>query len=75
MIELTRFQFNDYQEFNQMVDDIDLYKEPIQAIYHENIFEAVYSTNQLLRKVDLLVTKPSELAFDFCLLGLSTLPK
>lgn len=32
-------------------------------ILHKNVFPAVYSTNLLLRQVDLLVTKPSELSF------------
>ena len=31
--------------------------------WHENIFEAVYCTNLLMRSCDVLVTKPSELAF------------
>ena len=35
----------------------------IHAFYHENIFEAVYCTNLLMRSCDVLVTKPSELAF------------
>lgn len=35
----------------------------IHAFYHSNIFEAVYTTNLLMRSTDLLVTKPSELAF------------
>ena len=35
----------------------------IHAFYHENIFEAVYCTNLLMRSADVLVTKPSELAF------------
>ncbi len=35
----------------------------IHAFCHENIFEAVYSTNLLMRSCDVLVTKPSELAF------------
>ena len=35
----------------------------IHAFYHENIFEAVYCTNILMRSCDVLVTKPSELAF------------
>ena len=30
---------------------------------HDNIFEAVYATNLLMRSCDVLVTKPSELAF------------
>ena len=35
----------------------------IHAFCHENIFEAVYCTNLLMRSADVLVTKPSELAF------------
>ena len=37
--------------------------EGIHGFWHENIFEAVYCTNLLMRSVDVLVTKPSELAF------------
>ncbi|MDE6740659.1 MAG: hypothetical protein K2K07_16375, partial [Lachnospiraceae bacterium] len=33
------------------------------AFWHMNIFEAVYCTNLLMRSCDVLVTKPSELAF------------
>ena len=33
------------------------------GFWHENIFEAVYCTNLLMRSCDVLVTKPSELAF------------
>lgn len=35
----------------------------IHAFWHENIFEAVYCTNLLMRSTDVLVTKPSELSF------------
>ncbi len=35
----------------------------IHGFWHPNIFEAVYSTNLLMRSADVLVTKPSELAF------------
>ena len=35
----------------------------IHGFWHRNIFEAVYCTNLLMRSVDVLVTKPSELAF------------
>lgn len=37
--------------------------EGIHGFYHKNIFEAVYCTNLLMRSADVLVTKPSELAF------------
>jgi len=35
----------------------------LHVFYHENIFHAVYSTNYLMRVVDVMITKPSELAF------------
>jgi len=35
----------------------------VHAFWHENIFEAVYCTNLLMRSCDVLATKPSELAF------------
>lgn len=35
----------------------------IHGFYHSDIFEAVYCTNLLMRASDVLVTKPSELAF------------
>ncbi len=35
----------------------------IHGFWHQNIFEAVYCTNILMRICDVLVTKPSELAF------------
>ena len=37
--------------------------EGVHAFWHPNIFEAVYCTNLLMRSCDVLVTKPSELAF------------
>ncbi len=35
----------------------------LHVFLHDNIFHAVYSTNYLMRVVDVLITKPSELAF------------
>lgn len=35
----------------------------VHAFWHEDIFEAVYCTNLLMRSCDVLATKPSELAF------------
>jgi len=35
----------------------------IHGFYHKDIFKAVYATNLLMRSCDVLVTKPSELAF------------
>jgi len=35
----------------------------IHVFFHRDIFQAVYSTNLLMRSADVLVTKPSELSF------------
>ena len=35
----------------------------LHVFLHDNTFHAVYSTNYLMRVVDVLITKPSELAF------------
>lgn len=35
----------------------------IHVFLHDNTFQAVYSTNYLMRVVDVMITKPSELAF------------
>ena len=62
-IKTTNF-FNKYDELREFVKEI---KEGdasgIYAIYNKDIFEAVYSTNFLMPVCDLLVTKPSELAY------------
>jgi hypothetical protein len=56
--------FDDYKKFKDFVSSIDSSKlKGIYSIYHKDIFEAVYSTNLLMRYSDLLITKPSELAF------------
>lgn len=60
---LTREHHDNYSGLLQLVEDMEGYKEPIQGIYHKDIFQAVYSSNLLMRVTDLLVTKPSELAF------------
>lgn len=49
------------KEFAQDALDGDV--TGVHAFYHANIFEAVYCTNLLMRSCDVLVTKPSELAF------------
>lgn len=62
-IETNRF-FNSYKDFKKFVASI---KEGdcsgIYAICNDNIFEAVYSTNLLMPVSDILITKPSELAY------------
>ncbi len=56
--------FNEYDRLKAFSEAMD--KEiidGIHCIYNQNIFEAVYSTNLLMRHCDLMVTKPSELTF------------
>ena len=60
----TRTHFNDWDETRRFCEDaIDGDVEGIHVFCHDNIFEAVYATNLLIRSCDVLVTKPSELAF------------
>jgi hypothetical protein len=56
--------FNDWERTqvfaNQaFIEDV----KGIHVFYNEDIFAAVYSSNLLMRSADILVTKPSELAF------------
>ena len=56
--------FNQYDELKKFVNEIkEGDAEGIYAICNNNIFEAVYSTNLLMPVTDLLITKPSELAY------------
>lgn len=56
--------FDNWQETNTFCEEALTGKVTgIHGFYHENIFEAVYCTNLLMRSCDVLVTKPSELAF------------
>ena len=62
--ETTKTFFNEYdklQEFNDNIKSNDCFG--IYSIFNENKFEAVYATNILMRNSDILVTKPSELAY------------
>jgi len=61
--QLTTKLFDSYNDFLKAVEDVDHLDQGIYAIYHQNIFEAVYSTNLLMRSMDLIATKPSELAY------------
>ena len=56
--------FNDWEETRAFAEKM-LTEETdgVHAFWHQNIFEAVYCTNLLMRSCDVLVTKPSELAF------------
>ena len=56
--------FNDWQKTREFAEAVLTGPvEGVHAFWHENIFEAVYCTNLLMRSCDVLVTKPSELAF------------
>lgn len=66
MKELAEEHFNEWEKTKQfagkaLLDDTEV--TGIHGFWHENIFEAVYCTNLLMRSCDVLVTKPSELAF------------
>lgn len=60
----AKTHFNDWAETRKFCEDaVDGDVEGIHVFCHDNIFEAVYATNLLMRSCDVLVTKPSELAF------------
>lgn len=61
---LAEEHLNDWKETRSFAEEA-LTKDisGIHVFWHENIFEAVYCTNLLMRSCDVLVTKPSELAF------------
>ena len=62
-IDCKKF-FNDYAALKDYNEAIRHGKEEkIVAIFNDDIFKAVYSTNLLMPNCDLLVTKPSELAY------------
>jgi UDP-N-acetylglucosamine:LPS N-acetylglucosamine transferase len=55
--------FDDYSNYQSLVDNLGNATNGIYAIYHKDIYQAVYSTNLMMRHMDLLMTKPSELAY------------
>ena len=62
--DIAKTHFNDWTETRKFCDDaLEGDVEGIHLFCHENIFEAVYATNLLMRSCDVLVTKPSELSF------------
>ena len=61
---VSKEHFNDWDSMKQFAEEaITGDVTGVHAFWHENIFEAVYCTNLLMRSCDVLVTKPSELAF------------
>ena len=66
MKELSTEHFDNWKDTESFAGEaLDESKEitGIHGFWHKNIFEAVYCTNLLMRSADVLVTKPSELAF------------
>ena len=55
--------WKDTEDFCEKALDENCNVTGIHGFWHKNIFEAVYCTNLLMRSADVLVTKPSELAF------------
>jgi len=62
--QLAVIHFDNWAETGRFAEDaLTGEVEGIHGFYHANIFEAVYTANLLMRSTDVLVTKPSELAF------------
>ena len=61
---VSRTHFNDWEATQEFAENALTGRVVgVHAFSHENIFEAVYATNLLMRSADVLVTKPSELSF------------
>ena len=61
---ISEEHFNDWEETRDFAERMLREEtEGVHAFWHQNIFEAVYCTNLLMRSCDVLITKPSELAF------------
>jgi len=61
--DLLRTHFT-WEDTRRYADEIrESAAEGLHVFLHDNTFHAVYATNYLMRVVDVLVTKPSELAF------------
>ena len=64
MRELSTEHFDNWQQTQEFAEAALTGKvEGIHGFWHADIFQAVYCTNLLMRSCDVLVTKPSELAF------------
>ena len=57
----THFTWTDTRAFADKIRSQSV--TGLHVFLHDNTFHAVYSTNYLMRVIDILVTKPSELAF------------
>ena len=61
---LSTVRFDQWEQTRAFAEEaIEGTVEGVHVFCHKDIFEAVYCTNLLMRSADVLVTKPSELAF------------
>ncbi|SFG63856.1 hypothetical protein SAMN04487761_1334 [Lachnospiraceae bacterium C7] len=66
LLEISTEHFDNWEETKTFAESLLVESNDVSGIHsfcHSNIFEAVYCTNLLMRGVDVLITKPSELAF------------
>ncbi len=64
LVSGAKTYFDDYKGLSDWAETLDApSKGGVTVFCNSDIFEAVYSTNLLMRKCDVLITKPSELAF------------
>ncbi|SHH15135.1 DUF6937 domain-containing protein [Clostridium grantii] len=62
--QLANEHFNNWKETYEFAEQaLNEEIEGIHVFYDKDIFAAVYGTNLLMRSSDILITKPSELAF------------
>ncbi len=62
--EVAELYFDSWEKSSRFAETA--IKEEVKGVHvfcHQNIFEAVYTTNLLMRSTDIMLTKPSELAF------------
>lgn len=57
----THFTWDDTRQFTDSIRDGEA--TGLHIFLYDNTFHAVYSTNYLMRVMDVMITKPSELAF------------
>ncbi|MFW5715326.1 MAG: DUF6938 domain-containing protein [bacterium] len=57
----THFDWKDTSAFVDSIRENSI--RGLHVFLHDNIFHAVYATNYLMRVTDVMITKPSELAF------------
>ncbi len=57
----THFTWEDTRDFTDSIRANSA--SGLHVFLHENTFHAVYATNYLMRVIDVMITKPSELAF------------